>query len=212
MKHSRCQLLVLLAALSVCGCQSPFYADRGAAQGGLLGGGIGAVIGNQSGNAAEGALVGGAIGALTGGAIGATLDDIDARNRAMIAQQIGRAPQAGAVPISDVIVMSQSGVSDQLIIAHIQANGVATPPTAQDLITLNQAGVADTIVLAMQTPPPPRPANAIPGHTVPAAYYGPPPVFVEEHYYGPGRRPFHHHRPPHGHLRPGVSFGVSYSD
>ena len=206
MNSWRGQWILLSATLCLCGCYSPFYTDRGAVTGGLVGGGVGAVIGNQSGNSAEGALVGGAIGALTGGAIGATLDEIDARNRALIAQQIGQAPQAGAVPMSDVILMSQSGVSDQLIVAHIQANGMRAPPSAQDLIALKQTGVSDAVVLAMQTPPPPT-------EVVPVAHHGPPPVIVEEHHYGPWRRPFRHHGPPpHGHFHPGFSFGVTYSD
>ena len=202
MYHRRSSLLCCMAlALCVSGCHSPYYTDRAAVTGGLLGGGVGSVIGNQSGNSAEGALVGGAIGALTGAAVGSSLDEIDARNRVLIAAQMGQAPRAGAVPLADVITMSQSGVSDQLIITHIQANGVTAPPSAQDLITLKQAGVSDAVAHALQTPPPLA--------TVP------PPVVVEEHYYGPWRRPFRHgcraHRPPHP-VHPGLSVGVAFSN
>jgi hypothetical protein len=203
-------LFIACAALALCvsGCYSPYYTDRAAVTGGLLGGGVGAVIGNQSGNSAEGALVGGAIGALTGAAVGSSLDEIDARNRALIAAQMGQAPRPGAVPLADVITMSQSGVSDQLIITHIQANGVVAPPSAQDLITLKQAGVSDAVAHALQTPPP---LATLP----PPVVAGPPPVVVEEHCYGPWRRPFRHgcrpHYPPHP-VHPGLSVGVAFSN
>jgi hypothetical protein len=202
--------LTLVAAALLAGCKSPYYADRGAVTGGAIGTGIGAIVGNQSGNAAEGALVGAAIGGLTGAVIGDSLDEIDARNRALIAQQIGRQPHPGAVPLTDVITMSQSGVSDQLIVTHVRTNGVAAPLTSQDLITLKQAGVSDAVVLAMQTPAP-RVA-AVPAEVVVVPPH--PPVIVESHFHGHRVRPWPPRRrfcpPPHPH--PGWNFGVGYSN
>ncbi|NIP85329.1 MAG: hypothetical protein GTO03_07125 [Planctomycetales bacterium] len=191
----------LLIPLSLSGCASPYYADRGAVTGGLLGGGMGAVIGSHSGNAAEGALLGGALGALTGAAVGSSLDEIDARNRALIAAHMGRPPAAGAVPLADVIAMSQAGVSDQLIITHIQTNGVASPPSAAELITLTQAGVSDAVAQALQAPAPSPPL--------------PPPVLLEPHPAGPWQRPCRHScrtGPPLPVGPPGLSVGVAFSN
>ncbi|NIL96025.1 MAG: hypothetical protein GTO53_02020 [Planctomycetales bacterium] len=176
--------VIAWSALLLClsGCHSPYYTDRAAVTGGLLGGGVGAVIGSHSGNSAEGALVGGALGTLTGAAVGNAFDEIDQRNRAVIAAQMGRFPQAGAVPLADVIAMTQSGVSDRMIITHIHTNGVAAPLSAQDLITLKQAGVSDAVTHALQTP---RPQAALPANRP----NGPPPVVIEEYGSGPWRRP-----------------------
>ena len=77
------------------GCQSPYYADRGALTGGLAGAGVGALVGNAVGETAGGAAIGAGIGALTGTAIGGALDDIEARNRAEIAAQMGRPGRPG---------------------------------------------------------------------------------------------------------------------
>ncbi len=65
-------ILIVLAAglcsLFTTGCESD--AGTGATIGGLGGAGLGAIIGHQSGHAAEGALVGGAVGAGGGYIIG----------------------------------------------------------------------------------------------------------------------------------------------
>ena len=64
-------LLLTVGAISVsvllCGCTAT---EKGAGTGALVGGGLGAVIGHQSGHGAEGALIGAAVGGLTGAAIG----------------------------------------------------------------------------------------------------------------------------------------------
>src|SRR5215471_20193714 len=104
-------LVVVLLALESAGCNSPYYADRGALAGGLGGAGLGALIGSTSGHTGAGAAIGAAAGALTGGAVGGALDDIDAKNRAQIAAATRRPPSA--VSVNDVIAMSRSGVNEQ---------------------------------------------------------------------------------------------------
>lgn len=52
--------------------------------GGLLGAGVGAIIGNQTGDAGEGALIGGALGAITGGAIGDNAERSRYRTRQVV--------------------------------------------------------------------------------------------------------------------------------
>lgn len=58
-----CAAALVISALSTSGCQT---AGGSAATGGAVGAGLGAIIGNQSGHAGGGALIGLAAGALTG--------------------------------------------------------------------------------------------------------------------------------------------------
>ena len=201
-------LFVLLTLVST-GCQSPYHADRGALFGGLLGAGTGAIVGDALGNAGAGAAIGAGVGALSGAAIGGEMDDMEARNRAMIASQLGREIRAGAVTMDDVIMMSQAGVGDELIVNHIRANGMVSPPGTHDLITLNSQGVSTQVIKAMQEPPP------APNRETVIVERAPRPVIVEEHHYGPvWGAPYygHHHayrRRPH---RSGVSWGMSFNN
>ena len=203
-KASHLLILGLILTLSAVGCCSPYHADRGALFGGLLGAGTGAVIGNALDNPGAGAAIGAGVGALTGAAVGQELDEMEARNRAMIAQQLGHQVAAGAVGIQDVVAMTQAGVNDELIVNHIRAHGVAAPLQASDLIHLQQQGVSTRVVSAMQNPPP-RPARPV------VVQGGPPPVVVQEYHYGPPiwgpPRPRYYHRPRRA--RPGTSWGVS---
>ncbi len=196
-------LSIALTLVAMCGCRSPYHADQDAFTGGLIGSGIGAVIGNQAGNTAEGAIVGGAAGALLGNVVGEQKDYIEAQNRALIEAQLGQAVRAGVVTHDEVIAMAQAGVADNLIINHIRHHGITSRPDANDLIRLSNSGVSPSVVQAMQQPPP---VAAVPAG--PAAQ----PVIVEEHYYGPGfypRRPWHHpRRYRHGpRWNVGVAFG-----
>ena len=110
--------------------------------GGLLGGGTGALIGAATGHAGAGAAIGAGVGALTGAAIGHSQDETEARNRALIAQQLGRQVSAGAVTPGDVIAMTRAGVNEELILNHIRSHGMAVPLQPQDLITLQQQGIS----------------------------------------------------------------------
>lgn len=60
-------LVLLLSLLPIMGCTTT---EKGAVIGGLGGAGLGAVIGNQSGNAGAGAAIGGVAGAVAGAIIG----------------------------------------------------------------------------------------------------------------------------------------------
>jgi len=209
---SRWAAVAAVAILST-GCQSPYHADRGALFGGLLGAGTGAIIGDAAGNAGAGAALGAGLGAITGAAVGGEMDEIEARNRALIEAQMGRQVRAGAVTMDDVIAMTQAGVDEELIVNHIRANGVSRPPGTQELIYLNEQGVGKRVIMAMQEPPPqPRQAAG------PVVIQRPPPVIVEEYPYGPPvwgppvwGPPVHYHymgrRP-----RPGVSWGLSFGN
>ena len=64
MKHF---FILLVAGIVLTGCNTT---QKGAGIGTLIGAGTGAIIGHQSGHAAEGALIGGAAGAAGGALIG----------------------------------------------------------------------------------------------------------------------------------------------
>ena len=163
-------------ALAMVGCRSPYYADRGAAAGGLAGAGIGALVGSQTGNAGAGAAIGAGVGALTGTVFGEQLDELAAQNRAEIAGQLGRPVIGGAATIDEVVAMTRAGVAPNLIANYVSTSGVARPVTASDLIILHQQGVAPEVVSVMQNPPP---------RQVAVAAAPPRPVVIEEHHYGP---------------------------
>jgi hypothetical protein len=189
------------------GCQSPYYEDQGAVAGGLTGAGVGALVGNALGETAGGAVIGAGIGALTGGAIGGALDDIEARNRAQIATQLGRPVAQGQATVGEVVAMSRAGVDPRLMANYIHNSGVAQPLSAQDVIYLTQQGVPPDVIQAMQSP---RVAQV----TVPV---GPPsapaPVIVEEYPYGPPYYcpPPHYHFYHHRHHGPRIGWGVTFS-
>src|SRR5690606_29966043 len=100
--------LIGMAFLFATGCQSPYYADRGALLGGLTGAGVGAAVGHATGHTAAGAVIGSAVGAITGGSIGAAVDEDIARTRmeAEIGQQM-----AARATMNDIIAMTQAGVN-----------------------------------------------------------------------------------------------------
>jgi Glycine zipper len=196
-------LVLAITVLIASGCQSPYYADRGAGLGALAGAGAGAIIGDATGgNAASGALIGAGLGAVTGGVVGSGMDEMQARNRAEIAAQMGRQVPAGAATIDEVVAMSRSGVDPMLIQNYVRSSGMARPLASSDLIYLHNQGVSRDVIQVMQSPPVPPP-------TIIAQ--GPPPVIVEEHYYGPPmwhphfgyRHCYPHHHGPH------TSFGIS---
>ena len=145
----------------------------------------GAVIGGATGHPGAGAAIGAGVGALTGAAIGHGQDEIEARNRAMIAQQLGRQVNAGAVTPNDVIAMTRAGVNEELIVNHIRAHGMAAPLQAADLINLQQQGISPRVIATMQACPPQPPPQP-----VVVAQPAPPPVVVE---YGWGPRYYPHH-------------------
>lgn len=167
-----------LFLLLVAGCQSPYYADRGAGIGALAGAGTGAIVGHAVGDTGAGLAIGAGIGALTGAAVGGTMDEMAAQNRAQIAAQLGRQVHTGAATIDEVVAMSRSGVDSRLIQNYIHTSGVAQPLAANDVIYLHNQGVATDVIQTMQNPPIPqtafaqRPVTIIQGH-----HYGPPPFY-----------------------------------
>jgi hypothetical protein len=207
---SRSSLIVVLLALLAAGCRSPYYADRGALFGGLTGAGVGALVGDAAGNTAAGAVIGTAVGALTGAAVGENIDADVARSNAEIAARMGRQMQ-GAVTPQDVVAMTQAGLSDDVIVTHIRANGLAQPLAVNDLIGLRNVGVRDGVINAMQQIPPRAAQFAQVSQPIAAYPYAPypPPVVVAPPYYPTWGPPppagFYYSRGPRGRVGWGVS-------
>ena len=192
-------LLVAIAAIVPAGCESPYHADRGALLGGLGGAGLGALVGHATGNTGAGAAIGAGVGALTGGLVGAEMDDMEARNRAMIEQRLGRQVAPGAVRIDEVIAMVRSGVNEELIVNHVRAHGMACPLQSNDLIALQQQQVPLSVIKAMQESPPRVAAQPV------YVSQPPPAVIVQEYpYYDPYWHPHYGYYP-----RSRVSWGFS---
>lgn len=212
------KLLALLSVLSLFPTagfgQSPYYhRDRGFGVGALMGALTGGAIGHNNGQTAEGALIGGAVGALAGAVVGDSVDNDIARNNAVYEQRMA-SQLSQAVSVQDVITMTQSRLSDSVIVTHVRTHGVAARPQANDLIVMSNAGVSEAVIGAMQTAP------------LTVATPAPPPeyrnVIVREHYYGPPVyavpvAPYWHHGPcrpypMHAYPRgPGVHWGLSIS-
>jgi hypothetical protein len=118
-KRVLCMLTVaaVSAAVVCAGCQS--YGEA-AGLGGVLGAGAGAIIGNQSGHAIEGALIGGALGAVTG----LIVHDIKAKkqkSREATAQQYNYQPSQGEMlTLESSQAMPSTVVRGNLIEASIQ--------------------------------------------------------------------------------------------
>jgi hypothetical protein len=146
----RCLCLCSVTLLAVGGCESASYGQRGTVLGALSGGGIGALIGHATGHTGAGALIGTGVGAVTGAAVGTTLDDIDARNRAEIAPQLGRQVDQGGATTTEVLAMTRAGVDPRLIINYVNNAGMVQPVTVQDVIYLHEQGVNADVIQAMQ--------------------------------------------------------------
>lgn len=201
LRMTACWISCCALAISA-GCRSPYYADRGTGLGALGGAGVGALVGSASGNTGTGALIGAGVGALTGNVVGSALDDIEARNRAQIAAQLGRPVAQGAATPAEVVAMTRAGVNPQLIMNYVNSSGPAQPISAQEVIYLSQQGVAPEVIQSLQTP---RMAQAPPNvYAAP-----PPPLIVESYDYGPPHcypAPYHHGPGPR------VGWGVSISN
>jgi len=150
-------------------------ARNGAVLGGLTGAVVGGVVGhNHKDQTAEGALIGGAVGAVAGGLIGNQRDRYERqrqayeRQRQQYYQQQMQAYPYGyvgqptvvvgtptviprGVTFDEVIQMVRGGVSDNVIVAQLQTNGVYARPDVNEVIRLSQEGVSEHVLTAIQT-------------------------------------------------------------
>jgi outer membrane protein with glycine zipper len=152
----------LLPAVLVCGCSNLNNTENGALAGGGIGAATGALIGQATGHTAGGALIGAGVGALTGGLVGNAVDNSEKKAAAAAAQR-----RLGLV---DIVQMTQSHISDELIIQDIRTTGSVFTLSAQDTIWLRQSGVSEPVIAEMMAT-----ATRYPRYS---AVYGEP-VYVE---------------------------------
>jgi hypothetical protein len=146
-------VLVLLLAIGWTGCQSAGpNTHGGAAVGGLTGAAMGALAGSERGKSLEGAAIGAAAGSLIGGTIGNQIDQ-DIAHEDAIRRASFQEAAAHAVTIDTVSQMVANGLSDDVIVSHIRANGTLQRLSTQDLIELKQRGISDRVINAMQQAP-----------------------------------------------------------
>lgn len=85
-------------------------------------------------------------------ALGTSFEDIDARNRADIAAQLGRPVAAGPATPAEVVAMTHAGVNPRFIICYINRSIDMAPVGAQDIIYMHEQGVDEQVIQAMLTP------------------------------------------------------------
>lgn len=146
----RLRFFRLLSCMLLCGpvigCAT--HEGTGAAVGGLLGAGTGAIIGKAAGNTGAGALLGAGVGALTGAAVGNAEDRKEHREAVVQAQAMSSAQ--GPMTMNDVIKLTQSQVGETTIIKQIQTSRTVFQLTPDDIVMLKSYGVTDSVINAMQ--------------------------------------------------------------
>lgn len=134
------------------GCVAGPNARSGAAVGTGLGALTGAVIGSQSGHAGGGAAIGALTGALAGGLVGDSQDAHEERHAAIsLAHYERAAQQAQAMNNSDLVYMTQSGISEDVIKAAVNTRGGNFDLSPAAIVHLKNNGVSDRVILAIQS-------------------------------------------------------------
>ena len=131
-------------------------------KGGVAGAIIGGIVGHQNDETAEGIAIGAALGALTGNVVGKKQeqnalrqqqhqDHLYQQEQFQLLQNQERLNRA--VSINDAIAMTNSGMSDELIITQIVNNGVQQRIGVSEVIALHQNGVREPVIQALQAAP-----------------------------------------------------------
>lgn len=152
-------VLVCSALLTVPTASAQTNSQRDAVIGGVAGAIIGGIAGNQNDETPEGIAIGGVAGAIAGHVIGKNKDrnleeQYYYQQQAVQAAQQQQYQQAvqlqKAISIQDAIALSNSGVSQQLIINQIHNNGVQQEIGVSEILTLHQNGVSELVINEMQ--------------------------------------------------------------
>lgn len=147
-------VFLLVASCVAPGCASMTPTEQGVLGGGALGGITGALVGNAVGNTGAGAAVGAGVGALAGGLTGNAVEQSEQRAVA----QAAAIQQQRQLPLTDIVQMTQGGLSDPVIIGQIRSTGSVYSLTPAELQWLKDSGVHDAVILEMQqTAARPRP-------------------------------------------------------
>ena len=141
--------LLFLGLPVVVGCQGMSHSQSTAALGSGLGAIAGAAIGAGHGHAGTGALVGAATGALAGGLVGSQ-EELQAERQARAIEHADHVAAELALTNADLVRMTQSGISDQVIISTVNNRGGRFDLAPDAIISLKNHGVRDTLTLAVQ--------------------------------------------------------------
>jgi hypothetical protein len=87
-----------------------------------------------------------------GPVLGASLEDIDARNRGDIAAHLGRPVAPGPATPAEVVAMTRAGIEPRFIICYINRSSEIQAVSAQDVIYMHDQGVDEHVIQAMLTP------------------------------------------------------------
>ncbi|WP_310820806.1 YMGG-like glycine zipper-containing protein [Stratiformator vulcanicus] len=152
-------IAVISAALTGCAGGPPqrpvaFYSEDpgpdkavgGAAVGGAVGAVTGALVGRNNGGSGTGALIGAATGALAGGLLGNHADKREHRDAAVRQAQF----EQHALTNFELIRMTQSGLSDEVIVNAVSTEGGRFDLSPNGLIMLKQNGVSDAVIAGVQ--------------------------------------------------------------
>lgn len=138
MKHS-----ILLLAVILASCAS--NTGTGVISGGVLGSGVGGIAGGG-----RGALIASAAGVIAGGLIGAALDEQDRKVMERNSPRtVDRMDRGEPLTINDVIKLSQSGVSDDMIALYIHNTSSSYQLSQPQVRRLQDAGVSSRIINEM---------------------------------------------------------------
>lgn len=143
MKRSIC-ILFSIIAFSSCTTNT----GTGVFTGGALGAGIGGIAGGGTG-----ALIGSAAGAIAGGFVGAVLDQQDRKVMEQSSPRtIDRMDRGEPLTLSDVIKLSQGGVSDDAIIIYLRESKSRYNLSQTQIRRLQDAGVSQRVIQFMAEP------------------------------------------------------------
>lgn len=159
MKKISAAVVSLAMAVSACGCaNSNNRALEGAAVGGIVGAGAGAIIGHQSGSGGKGALLGGALGALAGSLVGSNIkkepaasqDQAAKTSQGEVTQTAASSASSQQVSVDEIVTMAGQGVNDDVIIDRIRLTNSKFSLTPAQVDMLKQKGVSQRVINAMQ--------------------------------------------------------------
>lgn len=142
--------MLILAACGLAGCSSMTPTEQGVVGGGALGGVTGAIVGNAVGNTGAGAAIGAGVGALAGGLTGNAVEKAEDKAVARVAAQQQQQQAARQLGLTDIVQMTQGGVSDQVIIGQIRSTNSIYTLSPTDIQWLKDNRVSDTVIIEMQ--------------------------------------------------------------
>lgn len=187
MPKQRSIFLILLALLT--GCAGTNHEETATQNGALIGGVTGAVIGERNNNPLGGAIIGATAGAIAGNMVGESMDRTDAayeekfRQDQEILRRQAAQRNANAVTVDQLLKLSQAGVSDEVIVAQIQSQGVAQQLSTDDIIHLSQQNVSPAVIKGYQDVAMRSPTTETTSTRFSRSAEGP--IVVERHYHHP---------------------------